>query len=290
MPSVGFLLSMNQTESNQKTSARSPFAGCVIMIIALLVMVFLVVFSVVTLFRQYNEISKFTAEKPAPVAVSPLDNREAELNSLAERIESFRQKLTETPEASLALTPEEMNLAIAAYEQLKDLQGTFRILSIEGDTLRIGISFQLNGKPRRTHEGEKGLVTSDPRYLNGTLIARPGLLKREIVLKIENIEVPGAVVPREFIEQMSPYRITERYLNDTVIGPAMANLTHVCISDGKVVFSRVPGETPTDLISNDQVDTASRRLFTLLGIGACAFLLFAGIIVFFGLRAKATGS
>jgi len=260
------------------------------MIIALVVMVFLVVFSVVTLFRQYNEIAKFTVEKPAPMAVSPLENRETELNSLAERIESFRQNLTETPSASLALTPEEMNLTIAAYEPLKDLQGTFRILSIEGDTLRIGISFQLNGKPRRSHEGEKGWITSDPRYLNGTLIARPGLLKHEVVLKIENIEVPGEVVPREFIEQMSPYRITERYLNDTVIGPAMAKLTHVSIADGKVVFSRVPGETPTDVITNDQVDSASRRLFTLLGIGACAFLLFAGIVVFFGLRAKAADS
>ena len=290
MPVVGFPRSMNPPESSQKTSARSPFAGCVIMIIALLVMVFLVVFSAVTLFRQYNEIAKFTEEKPAPLAVSPLENREADLNSLSERIETFRQNLTETPEASLALTPEEMNLAIAAYEPLKDLQGTFRILSIDGDTLRIGISFQLNGKPRRTREGEKGWITSDPRYLNGTLVARPGLLKREVVLKIENIEVPGAVVPREFIEQMSPYRITERYLNDTVIGPAMANLTHVGITDGKVVFSRVPGETPADLITNDQVDTASRRLFTLLGIAACAFLLCAGIIVFFGLRAKAADS
>ncbi len=281
---------MQPSKIAKETSARSPFAGCAILIVALLVMVFLVVFSTATLFRQYNEIAGFTSDKPVPLAVSPLENHETELNTLAERMEAFRQDLTKNSGGSLALTPEEMNLAIAAYDHFKDLRGTFRVLSVEGESLRIGISFQLNGKPRRTRGGEKGWIASDPRYLNGTLVVRPALLKREVVLRIDRIEVPGATVPREFIEQMSPYRITERYLNDGVLGPAMAGLTRVGISDGKWVLSSVPGETPADLITNDQVDFASRRLFTLLGIGACAFLLFAGIIVFFGLRTKVARS
>ena len=77
----------------QDASARSPFAGCAILIAALAVMVFLIGFSVVTLFRQFNEIAKFTAEKPVPVEVSPLENQEAGLNNLAERVEAFRQQL-----------------------------------------------------------------------------------------------------------------------------------------------------------------------------------------------------
>ncbi len=277
---------MRPPASTQDASARSPFAGCAILIAALLVMLFLIVFSTFTLFRQFNEIAKFTAEKPVELEISPLDNQEAALNALAERLESFRQQLAGDAETSLALSPAEMNLAIAAYEPFKDLRGTFRILSAEGDTLRIAISFPLNGKPRLTRKGESGWITSDSRYLNGTLVARPTLLKREIVLKLDDLEVPGAAVPGEFIGQMSPYRITERYLMHPELGPAMAALTHVAIADGHLVLTRVPGEAPADAISDAQVDSASGRFFKILGIAASLFLVFAGIVVFSGLRAK----
>ena len=267
-----------------ESSARSPFAGCAILIAALLVMVFLIVFSTVTLFRQFNEIAKFTGEAPAKIEVSPLANQEPALNALTARLESFSRQLDGAVQASLELTPEDLNLAIAAYQPLADLRGTFRIVAIENDTLRIAISFPLNGKPRLSRAGETVWITSDSRYLNGTLVARPVLLKHEVVLKLDDIQVPGAAVPREFIEQMSPYRITERYLGDPVLGPLMAKLTRIGIADGKVVLTRVPGETSVDQISNEQVDHASNRFFGVLGIAACVFLLFAGVIVFLGLR------
>lgn len=249
-------------------------------------MVFLIVFSTWTLFRQYNEIAKFTAVKPVPVEVSSLENREPELNALAERLENFRQNLGGNAEASLALGPEEMNHAIAAYESFRELRGTFRILTMDDSGMRIAISFPINGKPRMTRDGESGWVTSDLRYLNATMVAKPALLKSEVVLQINDIEVPGCVVPKEFIEQMSPYRITERYLGDAVIGPAMAKLTRVGIAEGKLVLTKIPGEVPADKITNEQVDSASSRLFKILGIVACVFLVFAGLVVFIGLRSK----
>ena len=55
---------MNQPKPVKDDSARSPFAGCAILIAALAVMVFLIGFSVLTLFRQFNEIAKFTDTKP----------------------------------------------------------------------------------------------------------------------------------------------------------------------------------------------------------------------------------
>jgi hypothetical protein len=267
-------------------SARSPFAGCAILVAALLVMVFLIGFSIITLFRQFNEIAKFTGEKPAPVEITSLDDKEADLNKLAIKLEEFRLALDGKKESVLALTPEEINLAIASYDSFKELRGTFRVSKIEDDALEIAISFPLNGKPRLTREGESGWIASDPRYLNAVLTARPGLLKREVVLRLDAIHVPGSTVPREFTEQMSPYRITERYLNDPVIGPAMAKLTRVSVTDGALVLTRTPGESPADLITDTQVDSASRRLFLFFGIGASIFLLFTGIIVFIGLRAK----
>jgi hypothetical protein len=277
---------MKPNKDTIDASARSPFAGCVILIAAVCVMVFLVGFSIVALFRQFSEIAKFTAEEPVGIEVSAMENKEPELNALAERLESFRQQLSGDDEASLALTADDMNLVIAAYEPFKDLRGTFRIESVADGVLRIAISFSLNGKPRLAREGEGGLIASDSRFLNATMVAKPALLKHEVILKLDDIEVPGVVVPREFIEQMSPYRITERYLTDSVLGPAMAKLTRVEIEDGKMKLTRVPGEIPADVIGNEQVDAASNRFFVVLGIAACVFLMFAGVIVFLGLRAK----
>jgi len=278
---------MNPPKAVKDDTARSPFAGCAIFIAAMVVMAFLIGFSVLTLFRQFNEIAKFTSEKPAPVEVTSLEDKEAQLNPLAERVEKFRQQLADNTEASLALTADELNLAIAAYEPFNELRGTFRVLAIEGNQMRIAISFKLNGRPRFARDGEPGWIASDSRYLNATLLARPLLDKREIMLMVDRIDVPGAKVPQEFIDQMSPYRVTERYLTDKAIGPAMAKLTRVEIVDGKVVLTRKPGETPTGAITNQQVDSGSARLFKTLGIAAAIFLAFAGTIVLIGVRAKA---
>lgn len=281
---------MNPSNTAKDDSARSPFAGCAILIAALAVMVFLIGFSVLTLFRQSGEIAKFTVEKPVTIEVTPIENQEAALSDLAQRVETFRQQLAGDAATSLALTADDLNLAIATYEAFKELRGTFRVLAIEGEKLRIAISFPLNGPPRLAREDEPGWIASDSRYLNGTMIARPTLLKREIVLSLDTIEVPGKQVAPQFIEQMSPYRITERYLTDPVIGPAMGKLTRVEVIDGKVILNRNPGENPADRITDKQVDSASSRLFTVLGIASVCFLAFAGIIVLIGIRAKARKS
>lgn len=280
---------MNDSKVTKDESARSPFAGCFILIAAVVVMIFLIGFSVLTLFRQFNEIAKFTDEKPVSIEITSLENREADLNALSERVESFRQQLDGDKETSLTLSADDLNLAIAAYEPFKELRGTFRVTSIDEKTINIAISFPLNGKPRltRDEEKEKGVITSDSRYLNGTLFASPHLLKHEVVLSLDRIEVPGKKVAPEFTNQMSPYRLAERYLKHPLIGPAMAKLTRVELSDGKVVLTRKPGENPADLITNNQVDTATGRLFKTLGIAAACFLAFAGIIVLIGVRAKA---
>ena len=271
---------------NESVSDKSPFAGCAILIAALLVMVFLIGFSVSVLFRQSNEIAKFTGEKPVLVEVSPLEDREAELNRLAEKLETFRLAVSDGESATMDLTAEEMNLAIAVYEPFRDLRGMLRVASISPEEIRLEISFQLNGKPRLSKEGEGGWITSDPRYLNGIMVAKPGLLNKEVVLQISDIEVPGKIVAEGFLGQMSPYRIAERYVGKEGIGGVMAELTSVELGEGTVRFVKTAGVTPKDTITNAQVDDASQRLFKFFAVAACLFLLFVAVVIFVGLRLK----
>ena len=281
---------MNDKISDKTTGERSPLSGCAILITALAVLAFLLVFSVLTLFRQYDEIVKFTSANAKLLATQTVDIRQAELNALKGKLVIFHQGLINGEEVSLGLTADDINLAIDAFEAFRDLRGKFRVVEIDGDQLRIAICFQLNGKPRFGTKEEGMWITSDPRYLIGTMVARPALLKREVVLRIDAIEVEGAEVPEGFIGQMSPYRLAERYLGDPLLGPAMAALTNLKVADGRLVFSRKPGEVPGDEIGRGEVDSSSRRLFTVFGIAATCFLGIAGLVVFLGLRKKSASA
>ncbi len=274
-----------RTESKE-VSRKSPFAGCAILIAALAVMVFLVVFSVYALFRQFGEIAKFTGEEPQPVEIARLEDKERDLNRLAQKLEVFRLAVGDGKTTILELDAAEMNLAIAAYESFKGMRGTLRILDISRENIRFQISFQLNGKPRISKKGEEGLMSSDPRFLNGTMVATPGLLQKEVVLQISDIEVPDATVPPEFVQQMSPYRIAERYVGSEGIGATMAGLTSVSLGDGVVRFEKKEGVVTADTITDSQVDDASKKLFTVFGIAASGVLLFVGIVLFLSLRLK----
>lgn len=278
---------MSEAPETPQATARSPLAGCAILIVAMLVMIFLVVFSVFSLFRQYKEIVKFTGHKPVEIEVVGLEGRESQINSLSEQLEAFRQQLFEEDEVALRFTADQINLLIASCDILSELRGTFSVESISDEGMRIRISFPLNGIPRLSKEGEEGFFTTDPRYLNGVLVARPVLLKGEVVIKIDDIEVEGAEVPEEFVEQMSPYRPAERYKAHEIIGPIMRQLTRVTTEGDKVVLSRVAGEAPADAITDEQVDAAGSRFFMVFGGAASLFLIFVGIMIVLGLRQRA---
>lgn len=280
---------MSDQRAPSPAPARSPFAGCTILIVALAVLLFVVGFSIYSLVRQSGEIEKFTSAAAKPVPVAEIEGHEAAVNSLAARLEAFRHALEADPadESTLPLTADDINLAIAAYEPFKDLRGTFYIREIRDGKILADISFHLNGRPRHARAGEPGIVTADPRYLNGSLIARPELGQGEVFLHVESLDIPGAKVPQPFFEQFSLYRICERYTKDPVLGPAMKKLTGLEAAGTTITLRHRPGEAAPESMTKAQVDAAGSRLFTFLGFAACVFLMFAGLIVFAGLRRKA---
>jgi len=277
---------MSQTPATDptKATARSPLAGCAILITVGLMVIFLVVFSAVSFFRQADAISKFTQEKPAPVEVTSLVGKEVEIQALSSRLEAFNKQLDGDQPATLALSADDLNLAVAAYQPFTDLRGTFRVREITDKNMRIDVSYKMNGKPRRTKEGENGLITSDFQYLNGSLIARPSLEKNEVSLKIDEVIVPGKAVPEEFVIRLSPYQVMQRYLTDPVMGTVMKKLTRVELANGQLLLKRVPGENQSDAITHEQVDSGSNRLFKVFGIVVSVFLAFVTVMILITIR------
>ncbi len=278
----------DQKKELPQATARSPFAGCLILILALLMLVGLVTFAAWLPFKQAAEMEKFTAASPAPLPIEAVaDGNEAKVAALNARLEKFQAELKgdAAQPARLELSAEDLNLAIAAYKPVEQLRGTFRVKEITKDALLIDINYKLNGKPRMAKDGEQGMVTSDPRYLIGMMKAKPMLGRRELALKVESLDVAGgAPVADGFMQHFSTLRIFESSLKDPTLGPAMALLTRAELEPGKLVLSRIPGEAPPEVIGDAAFQAGSSRLITGLGICACVFLAIVGTIVFVGIR------
>ena len=209
------------------------------MIVALCSLGFLVSFGVWNLFKLDRELSKFTEPEARPTPVPDLGANAAAINVLNSKIETFKTDQGNKRDASITLTPEEINLAIAAFDQFEELRKTFSVKSIKKDQIDFDISFPLRGSPTK----------GDFRYLNGTMIATPELAGGEIILIVDRVDVPGKSVPDGFLGQLSPYRVTERYLEEETLGPWMKRLTGLSLAEGTLTLtikteSEPPGAQP----------------------------------------------
>ena len=215
--------------------AQNPGAGCLIMIVALASLSFLIGFGIWSLFKQHREISKFTGEAPRELPIPDLEANAAAMINLNASLENFRNESGNEREATLRLSPGEINLAFAAFDEFEDLRTTFSVSRITTEEMHIDISFKMRGSP---------LKADDFRYLNGTMITTPQLTGGEIIFEVSSIEVPGKTVPEGFVGVFSPYRPAQVYLENEVLGPWMKKLTSLTLEDGFLVLAIKPSEVP----------------------------------------------
>ncbi|MBB5350693.1 hypothetical protein HNR46_000921 [Haloferula luteola] len=264
-------------------SARSPLSGCAILIAAVCMLLFLIGFSIWVPFRQAAAMEKFTATQAVELPVAEVTDARAK--ALDDRLTAFQEQLSHSDaSAELALDAEDLNLAVAHYPQLEELRGTFHVKEVRDTDLLIDICYPLNGRPRFSKDGEEGLMTSDRRYLIGTMRVTPLLSKRELSLRVEDLEVPGAEVDPGFMGHFSTLRILERYLEHPQLGPAMAKLTSAKVSAGKLILTRTPGAPIPDVVSDQQFQKTGSRFIAFLAGALLLFLLLAGTVLFIGYR------
>jgi hypothetical protein len=262
--------------SPENAPARSPFAGCLIMLILASVAIFLISVSAYSLIQQNKEIDKFTAATPMPLTPPVIEGKEAELNDLHARLQRFRDGLISRPEetTSIELTVSDLNYALATMTPLQDYKPYFSVKEIRDGAVIADHTRPMNGMPG---SGEK-------RYLNAEVALKPVLAEKMLVFQVAELTVPGKSVPREFIAQIPPYRLGLEMQKDSVLGPVLEKLTAMEAKTGKLILRRMPGEVSQATVSDQQVDSAFTRILRVL---VCGFLLIAGLGLFFGLRAKA---
>jgi hypothetical protein len=273
-------MSAAPSESNEpkKVTGSTPFAGCLIMVLAMLVLMFLVGFAIWSVFRLDAEIGKFTQPDAKPVALATTEGAEADLNALKARLDAFGHQLStkDGGDARLALSAADINLAIAAFEPLKELRGTFHVESIGADSLRVAICFKMHAKP----------LDNSFRYLNGTMVVRPELVEGEILLRVDSVDAGPQPVPAEFLEHLSPYRISQRYVTDPTLGPALKSLTGVALRPGEIELRRLTSENPPAPVTEAQAQRGKMRFLKLFGFIAATFLVGVAAVLLVGLRSS----
>ena len=223
---------------SKPAQAQSPGAGCIIMILALSSLAFLIGFGIWSLFKQHREISKFTSTSPLELPLPDLEENASAMIKLNASLETFRTDAGNERPATLRLSPAEINLAFAAFEDFGELRGTFSVTKITTEELHIEISFKMRGSP---------LKGDDYRYLNGTMVTSPQLSGGEIFFDVKRIEVPGKTVPEGFVGVFSPYRPAQIYLgNDDGVGQWMKRLTSLTLEDGFLTLALAPSEIPPE--------------------------------------------
>lgn len=256
--------------------ARSPFAGCVIMLILAAVAVFLISVSAYSLIKQNQEIDKFTFPTPMTLPEIVIEGKESELNELHARLQRFRDAVIGNSDAEtrLDLSVADLNYVLATTEPLRDYKGYFFIKEIRDGVIVADHTRPMNGMPG----------TNAKRYLNAEVTLKPVLAEKSLVFQVTELTVPDKTVPREFIAQIPPYRLGVDLQQDPVLGPVLQKLTAMEAKAGKLELRRTPGEVPRATVSDEQVDSAFLRILRVLISG---FLIIVGLGLFFALRAKA---
>ncbi len=254
-----------------KEVKQSPFAGCSIILVAAVVMLFLIGFTIWSLVKVDGELSKFTQDTSEPTPVLDPAQFENEFNDLSGRLDGFRTTVLANEVAELRLSTRDLNLCIAAHPQFDELRETFYILSLSPEKAEIQISYKLNGKP---------FGKTDFRYLNGSFTGKPRLESGQLLIDIDHITSQQGEVPAEFAAHLSDHQITAPYLEDEVLGPVMKKLTSLELQDGALLVrvdpeSEPPGQqelTLEEIASTKKI--AIIAFISVLGFFALALILF----------------
>ena len=256
--------------AKKKDVPHSPFAGCTIIGAAALMMIFLVGFTIWSLFKVDGEISKFTEKDPVPTPVLDPVNFENEFNDLSRRLDGFNAAVMAEEPAEITLSANDINLSIAAHPQFEKLRDTFYVRSLSPKGADVQISYRLNGKP---------VGDTAHRYLNGTFHGMPRLESGQILIDIDRIDSRRGIVPKEFVAHLSDHQITAPYLEDELLGPLMKKLTSIELADNALIIKATPNLTPPGQqpITAEEIEQTKRIALTAFAIVVVLFglLLFA---------------
>jgi hypothetical protein len=208
-------------------SAYSPTSGCIILILAVLVLGGGAVFFVVQGFRMDREIDTFTTPTPIEHPIASPDS--ARRDALHAQLRNFATAALEGRQAELALSASDINDLIAIEPLMRDFRGNTLVTEISGEFLIAEMSQMLNSiKPGKQ------------RYLNARFHFRPRKVEREFDLALVDITGTEQPIPQGFIDLYTQKRFFKPDIENKTLGPILEKITDIEIRDDKLVITAIP--------------------------------------------------
>ncbi len=249
-------------ESTHKNSNH--IAGCGIFLVILAMVVFLVSVSVYSYFDHKSAFIKFSEESITSTEIAPTTDTAA-VNALEKKFSDFGALVKDKKLATMDLTADEINLAIAHFKKLEEFQSKLYVTTITDKHIEARSSFPINA-------GFDGV-----RHVNGKLMLKPVIAQGSIFPIVDKVEADtGEPVPEKVLQAI-PVLMFAGYRNDDTIKDVFHKLTKVELHNGKLHITSEPGSTATPIIEMDVTEETAVgfQLFGLLTFIFVTTLAFA---------------
>ncbi|MFT5632530.1 MAG: hypothetical protein ACI9SQ_000236 [Rubritalea sp.] len=240
-----------EVENDPKNSNH--IAGCGIFLVILAMVVFLVSVSVYSYFDHKKAFVAFSEETITPTEIASTTDTAAN-TALDKKFSEFGALVKDKKLATMELTADEINLAIAHFEKLAEFKNTLYVTDITDTHIEARSSFPINA-------GFDGV-----RHFNGKLMLKPVIAQGSIFPIVDKAEADtGEGVPDKVLQAI-PVLMFAGYRNDESIQNVFHKLTKVELIDGILHITSEPDSTETAIIDLDVGEQTSVgfQLFGLL--------------------------
>lgn len=259
---------------------RSPFAGCLILIVMAVVVLVLITSAGYSVKKQTDSYKTFTETEPRPSPIANLEGRETEINSLINRLRHFDGEISNQRPASIDLTTEDLNFAIAHFEVFKSFRGQLSFEKITPERLEGILHYQFRSTSDLP-EFVRGPLNIEARdnNLNGTFVATPLLTDGKLILNMESITPAVGKIPDEFFQQIARFLISGQLEMEFEENPEkepelltkLKKLTSLTLADGQLTLAYSPDATPPS--AQLEADAMATKATQLVALGAVILIL-----------------
>ncbi len=259
---------------------RSPFAGCLILIVMAVVVLVLIASAGYSVKKQTDSYKTFTETEPRPAPIANLEGRETEINSLINRLRHFDGEIGNQRHATIALTTEDLNFAIAHFEVFKSFRGQLSFGKITPERLEGILHYQFRSTSDLP-EFVRGPLNIEARdnNLNGTFVATPLLTDGKLILNMESITPAVGKIPDEFFQQIARFLISGQLEMEFEENPEkepelltkLKKLTSLTLAEGQLTLAYSPDATPPS--AQLEADAMATKATQLVALGAVILIL-----------------
>lgn len=282
---------MPDSAQAQKDAPRSPFAGCLILIVMAVVILVLISSAAYFLKKQTDAYKTFTDEEARPAPVADPKAHESEFNSLVNRLRHFDHEVNNGRAAELALSAQDLNLAIAHFDVLKSYRGQFHFEKITDTNISGTIHLPFNSTSKLPGFVRSSLgIESRENNLNGTFTGTPLLTDGKLILNVSEITPSKGEIPEELLSGISRFLISgeleQKAEDDSKNIPellkTLRKLTSIELREESLIFSYAPDSKPPSV--KEESDAMATKAKQLVALGAVIFIL--TMILFFILMSR----